>query len=79
MNKILKNIVMILGLFLISLVGNVVNAETYNGRLYELYHPNSGFTVFAEEDSRNMDYNSWMIKSTIDNKIYYCIESGYST
>ena len=74
MNKILKNIVMILGLFLISLVGNVVNAETYNGRLYELYHPNSGFTVFAEEDSRNMDYNSWMIKSTIDNKIYYCID-----
>ena len=29
MNKILKNIVMILGLFLISLVGNVVNAETW--------------------------------------------------
>ena len=41
-----------------------VNASVYNGKLYEVWHPDSGFTVFAEESNRYMDYNSWMIKST---------------
>lgn len=51
-----------------------VNASVYNGKLYEVWHPDSGFTVFAEESNRYMDYNSWMIKSTVDDKIYYCID-----
>lgn len=51
-----------------------VEAGSYNGRLYELYHPNSGFSVFAEESMGYMDYNSWMVKSTIDNRVYYCID-----
>ncbi len=74
MNKRIKILVISLVFLLISLVSFNVNAETYNGRLYELYHPDSGFTVFAEEDNRNMDYNSWIIKSTIDSRIYYCID-----
>ena len=53
---------------------NRVSASSYNGKLYEVWHPDSGFTVFAEESNRYMDYNSWMIKSTTDNKIYYCID-----
>lgn len=72
--KSLKKIIMGLLFFLILLLNVNVNADSYNGKLYELYHPNSGFTVFAEEKGRNMDYNSWMIKSTIDNDIYYCID-----
>ena len=34
----------------------------------------SGFTVFADEGLDLMDYNSWIIKSSIDNRVYYCIE-----
>lgn len=74
MKKNMKNIVMFLLFMVIFITGSEVSAEVYNGRLYELYHPNSGFTVFAEEDNRYMDYNSWMIKSTIDDRIYYCID-----
>ncbi len=61
-------------LFMFVTFIGVVNASTYAGKLYEVYHPNSGFTVFAEEKYRNMDYNSWMIKSTVDNRTYYCID-----
>lgn len=61
-------------LFMLFSFAGVVNASNYAGKLYEVYHPNSGFTVFAEEKYRNMDYNSWMIKSTVDNRIYYCID-----
>lgn len=49
-------------------------AEAYGGSLYDIYHPDSGFTVFAEEKYGNMDYNSWIIKSDKDTAIYYCID-----
>ena len=67
-----KYILLIVLLLVIGI--NKGNASTYNGKLYELWHPDSGFNVFAEESNRYMDYNSWMIKSTIDDKIYYCID-----
>ena len=51
-----------------------VSASTYNGRFYEVWDGDSGINVYAEESNRWMDYNSWMVKSTIDNRIYYCIE-----
>ena len=51
-----------------------LDAVSYNGKLYEIHHPNSGFTVFADEGLDLMDYNSWIIKSSIDNRVYYCIE-----
>ena len=64
----------LLSIILIVFGINGVNASSYDGKLYEIWHPDSGFTVFAEESNRYMDYNSWMIKSTSDNKIYYCID-----
>ena len=70
-----KNILCLLIVTILLITGiNRVSASSYNGKLYEVWHPDSGFTVFAEEKNRNMDYNSWMIKSTIDDKIYYCID-----
>ncbi len=74
MKKIIKYIVITLIMMLDLFTINKVNAAAYNGRLYELYHPDSGFTVFAAESMGYMDYNSWMIKSTKDSKIYYCID-----
>lgn len=64
--------------FIFTIVGFNVNAETYNGRLYEVFHPNSGFNVFASESKKGLDYNSWVIKSSIDDKIYYCIDPTIS-
>lgn len=71
----MKKISYLLIATLLLIIGiNRVNASSYNGKLYEIWHPDSGFTVFAEESNGYMDYNSWMIKSTIDDKIYYCID-----
>ena len=67
----MKKMFLVLLFFIIFLE---VDAATYNGKLYEVYHPSSGFTVFADESLDLMDYNSWMIKSTIDSRVYYCIE-----
>ena len=61
--------------FLITLIGiNNVDAATYNGKLYEVWDDESGVNVYGAESNGWMDYNSWMIKSTADNKIYYCID-----
>lgn len=73
MKKFNKVFMFVFILFLI-IIGGSVDAETYNGKLYDVYHPDSGFTVFAEESNRWMDYNSWIIKSSIDSRIYYCID-----
>ena len=68
-------IIMSLFTFLIALIGiNNVDAATYNGKLYEVWDTNSGVNVYGAELNGWMDYNSWMIKSTADNKIYYCID-----
>lgn len=67
----MKRMFLVLLFFIIFLE---VDAASYNGKLYEVYHPNSGFTVFADEGLNLMDYNSWMIKSSVDNRVYYCIE-----
>ena len=74
MKKILKLILLIGVLSLTLTYLQKVDAATYNGKLYDVYHPNSGFSVFAAESTGYMDYNSWMIKSSIDNRIYYCID-----
>lgn len=67
----MKRMFLVLLFFLIFLE---VDAASYNGKLYEVHHPNSGFTIFADEGLNLMDYNSWMIKSSVDNRVYYCIE-----
>lgn len=59
-------------LFFFCFIG--ADASTYEGKLYEEYHPDSGFSVFAEESTGFMDYNSWIIKSTLENRVFYCIE-----
>lgn len=68
----------IVKIFIILFIGlqivNVKAATIYKGKLYELWHPDSGFTVFAAESNGYMDYNSWIIKSTIDDRVYYCID-----
>jgi len=73
--KKIKNVVIMIFVFVFVIIGGKsVSAQTYQGKLYDVYHPNSGFSVFAEESNGLMDYNSWMIKSSIDNRIYYCID-----
>lgn len=67
----MKRMFLVLLFFIIFLE---VDAASYNGKLYEVHHPNSGFTVFADEGLNLMDYNSWIIKSSVDNRVYYCIE-----
>ena len=73
--KTINKILLLTVLFLMAIIGiDKVTAATYNGKIYDVYHPDSGFTVFAEEKNRWMDYNSWIIKSSIDDRIYYCID-----
>ena len=73
--KKINKILFIVLTFVLAIIGiEKVNADTYNGRIYDVYHPESGFTVFAEESNGWMDYNSWMIKSYLDDRIYYCID-----
>ena len=73
--KKINRILFIVLTFVLAIIGiEKVNADTYNGRIYDVYHPESGFTVFAEESNGWMDYNSWMIKSSLDDRIYYCID-----
>ena len=67
-------LLLLISLFLLVIGIQRVDASVYNGKLYEVWHPDSGFTVFAAESNGYMDYNSWMIKSTTDDKIYYCID-----
>lgn len=73
--KKINKILFIVLTFVLAIIGiEKVNADTYKGRIYDVYHPESGFTVFAEESNGWMDYNSWMIKSSLDDRIYYCID-----
>lgn len=69
-----KLTLLLLGAFTLVIGINRVNASVYNGKLYEVWDTESGVNVYAAETNGNMDYNSWMIKSSIDNKIYYCID-----
>lgn len=70
----MKKMLLILFALLFFTIFLEADAVSYNGKLYEIHHPNSGFTVFADEGLDLMDYNSWIIKSSIDNRVYYCIE-----
>ena len=61
-----KKILKIALITFLTIIGiGKVEALTYQGKIYDVYHPDSGFTVFAEEKNRWMDYNSWIIKSSI--------------
>lgn len=51
-----------------------VDALSNTGKLYEEFWQESGVNVFASSSVGTMDYNGWQVKSTNDDKIYYCIE-----
>ncbi len=69
----MKKILMILALFFMAII--YVNAETNNGLLYEKYWQEAGVNVFAKDTLYGvMDYNGWMIVSSTDDKVYYCIQ-----
>ena len=72
MKRIVNCLLIVVFLLIIGI--NRVNASVYNGKLYEVWDTESGVNVYGEESNGYMDYNSWMIKSTADNKIYYCID-----
>ena len=77
MKKILKlfmfTMIMFIGM-------TTVKAEKNENLIYTKYDKESGVNVYAEDVTYgSMDYNSWMIVSDTDNKIYYCIEPEYPT
>ena len=74
-----KKLFVCLFIILLIVIGiSKVEAATYQGSIYNVFHPNSGFSVFGAESNGWMDYNSWIIKSTKDNRIYYCIDPALS-
>ena len=70
--KLFKNIGLIIMLFFCFMLP--IKAETNKGILYEEYYSDSGVGVFAKSSTNTMDYNGWMVKSSVDDYIYYCIE-----
>lgn len=73
--KNMRNKIMTFLLMFIALIGiDKVQAQSWQNSVHYALHPNSGFSVFAAESNGWMDYNSWMIKSSNDNRIYYCID-----
>ena len=75
MKKILKlfmfTMIMFIGM-------TTVKAEKNENLIYTKYDKESGVNIYAEDVTYgSMDYNSWMIVSDTDNKIYYCIEPEY--
>ena len=72
----MKRMFLVLFILLSFTIFLEVDAASYNGKLYEAYPPNSGFTVYASESLGLVDYDSWMIKSTMDSRVYYCVEPG---
>ena len=67
----MKKLIFLITLFLCT---SNVYALNNQGKLYEEYWQQSGVNVFAKSQTGTMDYNGWMVKSTVDDKIYYCIE-----
>lgn len=77
MKKILKLFMLIMIMFIGM---TTVKAEKNENLIYTKYDKESGVNVYAEDVTYgSMDYNSWMIVSDTDNKIYYCIEPEYPT
>ncbi len=74
MEKLKKILFIFISLFMCGKI-TTVNAEKNNGKLYEIYWQKAGVNVFAKDMLYGvMDYNGWMIVSSTDDKVYYCIE-----
>ena len=77
----MKKILELFMFTMITFIGmTTVKAEKNENLIYTKYDKESGVNIYAEDVTYgSMDYNSWMIVSDTDNKIYYCIEPEYPT
>ncbi len=77
----MKKILKLFMFTMITFIGmTTVKAEKNENLIYTKYDKESGVNIYAEDVTYgSMDYNSWMIVSDTDNKIYYCIEPEYPT
>lgn len=71
----MKKLIFIIILFLIFFLKINVNALTNQEKIYMVPYTSSGVNVFAKDMTyKSLDYNGWIIKSTANDYIYYCID-----
>lgn len=71
----MKKLIFKIIIFLISLFSININVLANDGKIYMDGYTLSGVDVFAKDITYNsLDYNGWIIKSTANNYIYYCID-----
>lgn len=70
----LRKALILFGLLTLAIVTQEVKAENYKGEIYVLHYPESGFSFFAQEQTKNLIYNSSIIKTDIENKIFYSVD-----
>lgn len=71
----MKKLIFITIIFLLNLFSTNVNAFASSEKIYMDGYTVSGVDVFAKDVTYNsLDYNGWIIKSTANNYIYYCID-----
>lgn len=71
----MKKLIFITIIFLLNLFSTNVNVFASSEKIYMDGYTISGVNVFAKDTTYNsLDYNGWMIRSTANNYIYYCID-----
>ncbi len=71
----MKKLIFKIIIFLISLFSININVLANDGKIYMDGYTLSGVDVFAKDTTYNsLDYNGWIIKSTANTYIYYCID-----
>ena len=71
----MKKLIFKIIIFLISLFSININVLANDGKIYMDGYTLSGVDVFAKDVTYNsLDYNGWIIKSTANKYIYYCMD-----
>lgn len=71
----MKKLIFITIIFLLNLFSTNVNVFASSEKIYMDGYTLSGVNVFAKDTTYNsLDYNGWIIKSTANKYIYYCID-----
>lgn len=71
----MKKLIFMTIIFLISLFSTNINVLASSEKIYMDGYTLSGVNVFAKDMTYNsLDYNGWMIKSTANNYVHYCID-----
>ena len=71
----MKKLIFITIIFLLNLFSTNVNVFASSEKIYMDGYTVSGVDVFAKDVTYNsLDYNGWIIKSTANNYIYYCMD-----